>query len=120
MLDFPGIGTKRLDVWQSPCHGWLRRGAVSATHSHYKNKNLLPAETRSGGCEYRRRNLTNYGDISLAVVTCCGRQRSSSRRIFIPGFLIWLRSTEQNCFQFVRAQSRNDRIILTPLCYDFV
>jgi len=35
-----------------------------------------------------------YGDISLAVVTYCERQCSSSRRIFIPSFLIRLRSVE--------------------------
>ena len=30
------------------------------------------------------------------------------------------RATEQNCFQLVRAQSRDERIILAPLCYAFV
>ena len=34
------------------------------------------------------------GDISLAVVTCCECQCSSSRRIFSPSFLIRLRSVE--------------------------
>ena len=30
------------------------------------------------------------------------------------------RATEQNCFRLARAQSRNDKIILALLYYDFV
>jgi hypothetical protein len=59
MLDFPGIGASGQMFGNRLATvgygGALFRQLIHIT----KNKNLLPAETQNGGCEYRQRNLTN-------------------------------------------------------------